>query len=44
MKRLKTRRRISAIALNGFLAFLAILWLVPVFWLVLSSFRAEPGA
>ena len=44
MKRLRTRRRISAIALNSFLALLAILWLVPVFWLVLSSFRAEPGA
>lgn len=44
MKRLRTRRRISAIALNSFLALLAILWLVPVFWLVLSSFRAESGA
>ena len=31
-------------ALNVVIAVLAMLWLVPVFWLVVSSFRAEQGA
>lgn len=44
MKNLRTRKRISAVALNGLIAFLAIVWLVPVFWLIVSSFRAEQGA
>ena len=44
MKRTRLRKRCSAIALNALIAVLAILWLVPVFWLVVSSFRAEQGA
>lgn len=44
MKNGQLRKRASAVALNVFIAALAILWLVPVFWLVLSSFRAEQGA
>ena len=44
MKNARTRRLISSVALNGLIAFLAILWLVPVFWLIISSFRAEQGA
>lgn len=44
MKNIRTRKRISAVALNAFIAALAILWLVPVFWLIISSFRAEKGA
>ena len=44
MKNARTRRLISSVALNGLIAFLAILWLVPVFWLLISSFRAEQGA
>ena len=44
MKNGRLRKRASAVALNVFIAALAILWLVPVFWLVLSSFRAEQGA
>ena len=44
MKSLRKRKRVAAIALNGFIAILAILWLVPVFWLIISSFRAEQGA
>lgn len=44
MKRKRTRKLISTVALNGLIAFLAILWLVPVFWLIISSFRAEQGA
>ena len=33
-----------SIGLHTFLAILAILWLIPVFWLLLSSFRIEKGA
>ena len=44
MKNARTRRLISSVALNGLIAFLAVLWLVPVFWLLISSFRAEQGA
>ena len=44
MNRKRTRKLVSTIALNGLIAFLAILWLVPVFWLIISSFRAEQGA
>ena len=44
MKNARIRRRVSAVALNALIAVLAVLWLVPVFWLVISSFRAEQGA
>lgn len=44
MKRKRTHKLVSTVALNGLMAFLAILWLVPVFWLIISSFRAEQGA
>lgn len=40
----RIRKRVKSIAINGFIAILAVLWLVPVFWLILSSFRAERGA
>ena len=44
MKNMRIRKRVASVALNGFIAILAILWLVPVFWLIVSSFRAEQGA
>lgn len=44
MKKLPKRKTVSAVALNGLIALLALLWLVPVFWLIISSFRAEQGA
>ena len=44
MKNMRTRKRVASVALNGFIAILAILWLVPVFWLIVSSFRAVQGA
>ena len=44
MKTLRTRKLVSAALLNTLIAILAVLWLVPVFWLVVSSFRAEQGA
>lgn len=44
MKNMRTRKRVASIVLNTFIAILALLWLVPVFWLIISSFRAEQGA
>ena len=38
------RNKMISIGLHTFLAILAILWLIPVFWLLLSSFRIEKGA
>ena len=37
-------KKIVSIGLHTFLTVLAIIWLIPVFWLVLSSFRTEKGA
>lgn len=38
------KKKIKSVFLHTLLTVLAIVWLVPVFWLVLSSFRAEKGA
>ncbi len=37
-------KKMVSIGLHTLLTVLAIIWLVPVFWLLLSSFRAEKGA
>ncbi len=38
------RRTAVNIAVHLFLALLAIIWVLPIVWIVLTSFRAEPGA
>ena len=38
------RNKITSIGLHILLTILAIVWLIPVYWLILSSFRAEKGA
>ena len=38
------RKRIVNILVHVFLAVLAVIWVMPIFWIVLTSFRAEPGA
>lgn len=38
------RKKIKSILLHALLSVLAIIWLVPVFWLILSSLRLEKGA
>ena len=38
------KNKIKSILLHTLLTVLAVIWLVPVFWLVLSSFREEKGA
>ena len=37
-------KKITSICLHVLLTILAVIWLIPVFWLVLSSFRVEKGA
>jgi arabinogalactan oligomer/maltooligosaccharide transport system permease protein len=37
-------RRISDVLVHLFLAVLAAIWLLPIVWIVLTSFRQEPGA
>ncbi len=45
---MSTRRNLrklrTSIGLHTLLTVLALIWMLPVFWLVLSSFRAEQGA
>jgi arabinogalactan oligomer/maltooligosaccharide transport system permease protein len=38
------RRRAVNLLVHLLLAVLALIWLLPIFWIVLTSFRAEPGA
>ena len=38
------RRRIVNILVHVLLGILAIIWVLPIVWIVLTSFRAEPGA
>ena len=42
--KLSPRRRAVNLLVHVFLAVLAIIWLLPIAWIVLTSFRAEPGA
>lgn len=41
---MRRHKKITSICLHVLLTILAVIWLIPVFWLVLSSFRAEKGA
>ena len=38
------RRRIVNILVHVLLGILALIWVLPIIWIVLTSFRAEPGA
>lgn len=45
MKKHINRRRLrTSLTLHALLTFLSLLWMLPVFWLVISSLRKEPGA
>lgn len=44
IKNMKTRERFGNGIIYAVLSFLSFIWLLPIFWLVLVSFRAEPGA
>ena len=44
-RRRKNLRKLGvSVSLHTLLTVLSILWMVPVFWLILSSFRGEKGA
>ena len=38
------RKRIVNFLVHVLLAVLALIWVMPIVWIVLTSFRAEPGA
>ncbi|MBR4470777.1 MAG: ABC transporter permease subunit [Erysipelotrichaceae bacterium] len=42
--KLSPRRRLVNFLVHLLLAVLSIIWVLPIFWIVLTSFRAEPGA
>lgn len=44
VKSVKQKRLVSNIVVHTALAILAIIWLFPIFWVVLTSFRAEKGS
>ena len=44
VKSVKQKRLVSNIIVHTALAILAIIWLFPIFWVVLTSFRAEKGS
>ncbi len=44
IKSMKTKQKLTNTAGHIFLAVLSIIWLIPIFWLILVSFREEPGA
>ena len=41
---LSPRRRLVNFLVHLLLAILAVIWILPIFWIGLTSFRAEPGA
>lgn len=41
---MKSRRRLANTAIYIILSVLAVFWLLPILWLVMTSFRAESGA
>lgn len=43
-KSAKTKRFITNSLVHILLAVLAVIWLFPIFWVILTSFRAEPGS
>lgn len=44
IKSMKTKRKISNGIGHTFLTILSILWVLPILWLIMTSFREEPGA
>ena len=42
--KLSPRKRLTNFLVHLLLAVLAVIWALPIFWIILTSFRAEPGA
>ena len=41
---MKRKKKINNILVHLFLSVLAIIWVSPLFWIILTSFRAQKGA
>ena len=41
---MKIKRRISNVIIYIFLSLLALIWVLPIFWVILTSFREEAGS
>ena len=41
---MKTKRLVTNSVVHAVLAVLAVIWLFPIFWIILTSFRAEKGS
>ena len=44
MKSMKTKKRILIAIVHTFLAVLAVIWVFPIFWVIMTSFRAGKGS
>ena len=44
MKSMKTKKRILITIAHLFLAVLAVIWVFPIFWVIMTSFRAGKGS
>lgn len=44
MKGIKAKRRAKSTVGHIILSILSVIWLLPVVWIIMTSFRAEPGA
>ena len=44
VNKLSPRRRLVNALVHVLLAVLALIWILPIIWIILTSFRAEPGA
>ena len=40
---MKRKKKINNILVHLFLSVLAIIWVSPLFWIILTSFRAQKG-
>ena len=41
---MKTKKLVTNSVVHAVLAVLAVIWLFPIFWIILTSFRAEKGS
>ena len=44
MKSMKTKKRILITIVHVLLAILAVIWIFPIFWVIMTSFRAGKGS
>ena len=44
MRKMSTQRKVTNIFVYVFLSLLALIWVLPIFWVILTSFREESGS